>query len=74
MTGEINLKGEVTTIGGLEEKLQGAKKAGVKLVLIPKGNEKDLVKIKKRNNNLLCDNFVVKIINNFDDVLDNALC
>jgi ATP-dependent Lon protease len=73
MTGEINLKGKVTKIGGLEEKLQGAKLAGVKLALVPKENEKDLIKIKERNNNLLDDNFEVKIIENFDDVMSLAL-
>jgi hypothetical protein len=39
MTGEINLEGKVTAIGGLEEKLEGFKKAGVRLALIPKENE-----------------------------------
>ena len=48
MTGEINLEGKVTAIGGLEEKLEGAKKAGVRLALIPKENEKHLEKIKER--------------------------
>ena len=38
MTGEINLKGEVSEIGGLKEKLNGAKKAGAKHVLIPRDN------------------------------------
>jgi ATP-dependent Lon protease len=73
MTGEINLKGQVTKIGGLENKLQGAKRAGVNLVLIPKGNEKDLKKINKRNSNLLDDNFRVEIVENINEVLDKAL-
>ncbi|MFT5260536.1 MAG: ATP-dependent Lon protease [Saprospiraceae bacterium] len=42
MTGEITLRGEVTAIGGLKEKLLAALRAGVKTVLIPKENEKDL--------------------------------
>jgi endopeptidase La len=73
MTGEINLKGQVTKIGGLENKLQGAKKAGVSLVLIPKGNEKDLKKINKRNSNLLDDNFKVEVVENINQVLEKAL-
>jgi endopeptidase La len=73
MTGEINLKGMVTKIGGLENKLQGAKKAGVSLVLIPKGNEKDLIKINKRNSNLLDDNFKVEVVENINQVLEKAL-
>jgi endopeptidase La len=73
MTGEINLKGKVTKIGGLEEKLQGAKYAGVKLALVPKDNEKDLIKIRKRNANLLDDDFKVVIVEKFSDVMKHAL-
>ncbi|MCK5456976.1 MAG: endopeptidase La, partial [Melioribacteraceae bacterium] len=46
MTGEITLLGEVLAIGGLNEKLLAAKRGGIKTVLIPKENEKDLVEIK----------------------------
>jgi len=42
MTGEINLRGYVTAIGGLKEKLLAAMRGGIKKVLIPKENEKDL--------------------------------
>ena len=73
MTGEINLRGEVTRIGRLEEKLTGAKQAGVKLVLIPLENEEDLIKIKIRNRNLFNDNFKIKTIKNFNDVLNYSL-
>ncbi len=45
MTGEISLRGKVMEIGGLKEKLLAAKKAGIKLVLIPKDNEADLSEI-----------------------------
>ncbi len=69
MTGEINLRGEVTKIGGLEEKLMGAKRAGVKLVLIPEENVEDLNKIKKRNPSLLSEDFKINSIKNFSDVL-----
>ncbi len=45
MTGEITLRGEVLPIGGLKEKLLAAHRGGIKHVLIPEGNEKDLVDI-----------------------------
>ena len=47
MTGEIDMNGRVTAIGGLREKTEGAKKAGMKLVLYPEQNESDMVKIKE---------------------------
>ena len=45
MTGEITLRGEVTAIGGLKEKLLAAHRGGVKTVLIPEENVKDLADI-----------------------------
>ena len=48
MTGEVTLRGNVLQIGGLKEKLLAAHRAGVKKVLIPKDNEKDLVDIPKK--------------------------
>jgi ATP-dependent Lon protease len=42
MTGEITLRGEVTEIGGLKEKLLAALRGGIKTVLIPEANAKDL--------------------------------
>lgn len=47
MTGEITLRGKVLAIGGLTEKLLAAKRNGIKLVLIPKENEDDLIEIPK---------------------------
>ena len=45
MTGEVTLRGRVTAIGGLKEKLLAALRSGVKTVLIPEENEKDLADI-----------------------------
>ena len=47
MTGEITLRGEVLPIGGLKEKLLAAQRGGVKTVLIPQENMKDLTEIKE---------------------------
>lgn len=47
MTGEITLRGRVLPIGGLKEKILAAKTAGIKTVLVPKENEKDVAEISK---------------------------
>lgn len=73
MTGEINLEGKVTAIGGLEEKLEGAKRAGVKMVLYPKENQKHIEKIKERNKSLISEDFTVVPIETFDEVMKLSL-
>ena len=73
MTGEINLQGQVMPIGGLEEKLEGAKRAGVRLALLPKENQKHLDKIYERNPSLFDKTFKVEILENFNDVIKHAL-
>src|SRR5256714_536750 len=69
MTGEITLRGEVLQIGGLKEKLLAAHRGGIKMVLIPEENVKDLVEIPDNVKNRL-DIHPVKWI---DQVLDMAL-
>ena len=69
MTGEITLTGNVLAIGGLKEKLLAAHRAGIKKVLIPESNKKDLVEIPK---NILKD-IEVTTVKNLDEVLKVAL-
>ena len=73
MTGEINLRGEVSEIGGLEEKLNAAKKGGATTVLVPYENTIDLIKIKKRCSKLIDLNFKVIPVKTFDEVISHAL-
>ena len=69
MTGEITLRGEVLPIGGLKEKLLAAHRGGIKTVLIPEQNVKDLTEIPANIKNYL-DIHPVKWI---DEVLELAL-
>jgi len=69
MTGEITLRGEVLAIGGLKEKLLAAVRGGIKIVLIPEENSKDLAEIPENVKNRL-EIIPVKWI---DKVLDIAL-
>jgi len=73
MTGEINLKGHITAIGGLEEKIFGAKKAGAKLVLCPKENLRDLDEIKEKYPTLFDGEFEAKIVETIWEVLDEVI-
>jgi ATP-dependent Lon protease len=73
ITGEINLNGEIKSIGGLEEKLEGAKLSGVELALVPKENEQNIIKIKERNPLLIDKNFEVIFIETFEQVIKYAL-
>ena len=73
MTGEININGNISAIGGLDCKLEGAKRAGVKLVFVPKENEDDLMKIKESHTNLFDDGFRYIIVNNIIEIVDMAL-
>ena len=73
MTGEIELTGRITKIGGLNFKLIGAKKAGVKLVFIPKENHKDLEEIKTKYPTLFDENFQVNYFENIDEIIDEIL-
>ena len=69
MTGEITLRGEVLPIGGLKEKLLAAHRAGIKTVLIPEENRKDLAEIPDN----IKENLDVNPVRWIDEVLDVAL-
>ena len=69
MTGEITLRGIVLPIGGLKEKLLAAHRAGIKKVLIPFDNKKDLVEIPE----VIKKNIEIIPVKNVDEVLKHAL-
>ena len=69
MTGEITLRGEVLAIGGLKEKLLAAHRGGIKTVIIPAENEKDLVEISAE----VKGDLDIRPVKWIDDVLEIAL-
>lgn len=69
MTGEINLRGYVTEIGGLKEKMLAALRGGIKKVLIPKSNEKDLADIPDK----VKKGLEIVPVNTIEEVLAHAL-
>jgi len=69
MTGEVTITGQVLPIGGLKEKLLAAHRAGIKEVIIPKENEKDLVDMPKK----ILDDIKISPVEYADQVLRIAL-
>ncbi|MAN51986.1 MULTISPECIES: endopeptidase La [Marinimicrobium] len=69
MTGEITLRGEVLRIGGLKEKLLAAHRGGIKTVIIPQENERDLKEIPDN----IKEDLTIKPVQWIDDVLQIAL-
>ena len=65
MTGELSLTGKVLPVGGIKEKVLAAKRAGIKTIILPKDNEKDLKEVPERHRKGL-DFFSVS---HFDEVL-----
>jgi ATP-dependent Lon protease len=73
ITGEIDLQGNCLKIGGLESKIDGAKAAGIKIVLCPISNKEDLIKIRNRNNPPEDENFKVILIENIYDAINHIM-
>ncbi|MFP5379810.1 MAG: S16 family serine protease, partial [Vicinamibacteria bacterium] len=69
MTGEVTFRGRVLPIGGLKEKLLAALRAGLKTILLPKDNEKDLADIPKN----VLDTLDIYLVSTMDEVLKTAL-
>ncbi|MDF1516063.1 MAG: magnesium chelatase domain-containing protein, partial [Anaerolineae bacterium] len=68
-TGEITLRGRVLPVGGLKEKLLAAHRAGVKTVILPKRNDKDLEDIPREIRKQL----QLILVESMDEVLEHAL-
>jgi ATP-dependent Lon protease len=68
MTGEITLRGRVLPIGGLKEKILAAHRGNIKMVIIPKDNEKDLAEVPHNVQNAL----KIVFVDHIDEVLDIA--
>jgi ATP-dependent Lon protease len=69
MTGEITLRGRVLSVGGLKEKAMAAHRAGIKTLLLPKRNQKDMIEIPPKVRRDITFIFVESM----DKVLDHAL-
>jgi len=69
MTGEITLRGKVLPIGGVKEKLLAAHRAGIRTIILPKDNQKDLTDVPAN----IQDDFTVHLVENVDEVLKVAL-
>jgi ATP-dependent Lon protease len=69
MTGEITLRGKVFPIGGVKEKLLAAHRIGIKTVILPRENEKDLADVPK----VVLEAMTVELVEHIDEVLKIAL-
>lgn len=69
MTGEITIRGKVLAIGGLREKTLAAYRAGIKTIVIPKDNKKDIDDLEQ----VVRDNIEIKLVSDISEVLDIAL-
>jgi endopeptidase La len=73
LTGEIDLYGNVTKIGGIQQKIAGAFKAGVQMIFLPKENEKEYSKLEKENPELFDNNHKCFFINHVCQIAEKVL-
>jgi ATP-dependent Lon protease len=69
MTGEISLRGRVLPVGGIKAKVLGAARAGIRTVLLPRRNEKDLVEVPDE----IRKQVEIQLLDTIDEVLERAL-
>ncbi len=69
MTGELSLTGKVLPVGGIKEKVLGAKRAGITKIILPKKNEKDLKEVPDRHRK----GITFFPVEHFDEVLKIAI-
>ena len=69
MTGEISLRGRVLPVGGIKSKVLAAARAGVRTVLLPRRNEKDLVEISEE----IREKLEIQLVETIDEVIAAAL-
>ena len=69
MTGEITLNGRLLPVGGIKEKILASRRAGIRNVILPSKNEKDLIEVPDIVKNGL--NFI--FVDNLDEVFEHAL-
>lgn len=73
VTGEINLQGEITAIGGLDYKIIGGIKAGIKKFFFPEANERDFIQFKNDNYKHISDDIEFIKLNNINQLLKELL-
>jgi len=69
MTGEITLRGNILPVGGVREKILAAHRSGLKTILLPEKNEKDLVEVPKK----VRDDLKIRFVKHMDEVIKIAL-
>ena len=69
MTGEISLRGRVLPVGGIKGKVLAAARAGIRTVILPRRNEKDLVEIPEE----ISEKIELKLVDTIEEVLELAL-
>ena len=69
ITGEINLQGNITAIGGLELKVIGGIKGGIKTFVFPEENKNDLIKIRERYDESILKGITFKTVKHLEEAM-----